>query len=107
MCTVSMVGDVWMKQYPQYAPSYPNPLTTTWTYIPPAITREEFNKLKAEVENLKKLLQLAKAMDDAAGTPDCEMEEKIALIKRVAEAVGVDLSDVFVGRIVEHQDTES
>lgn len=59
------------------------------------ISREEFDALRCEVEELKALLLAAKAFDEATGQPDCEMDEKVELIKRVAEAVGVDLEDLF------------
>lgn len=29
------------------------------------------------------------------GQPDCEMDDKVNLIKRVAELVGVDIKDIF------------
>lgn len=96
MCAVSFVGDQITKTWPA---TYPNTITqppnqTTWV-IQPQVNRAEFDALRAEVENLKKLLKLAKAMDEATGQPDCEMDEKVALIKSVAEALGVDLEDVF------------
>lgn len=93
MCTVSMVGDAYARQWPPIT----TPQTVT-TYIG-GVSRAEFDALKAEVENLKKLLKLAKAMDAAAGTPDCEMDEKVALIRSVADAVGVDMADVFAAAV--------
>jgi hypothetical protein len=93
MCTVSAMGDEWGRTFPDRWPNvYPSPNTST--YIVP-ISREEFEALKSEVEALKRLLQEAKAFDEATGQPDCEMDEKVALIRKVAEFVGVDLEDVF------------
>jgi len=37
----------------------------------------------------------AKVFDAITEQPDCEVDEKVALIKRIAELVGVDLHDVF------------
>lgn len=37
----------------------------------------------------------AKAYDEANGEPECEIESKVALLRAVAEAVGVDLDDVL------------
>lgn len=56
---------------------------------------EEFEALRREVQELKELLKAAKKFDQATGQPDCEMDEKIAFIKQVAEFVGVDLQDVL------------
>lgn len=58
-------------------------------------SREEFDRLKKEVEELKLLLKAAQKFDEATGQPHCEQDEKIAFIKKIAEFVGVDLKDVF------------
>lgn len=75
MCVVSNVGDYGRNAIPN-----------TYTWIPPqgwpnAIppippSRAEFDKLKKEVEEMKKLLEAAKAYDDATGQVDCHMEER-------------------------------
>lgn len=97
MCTVSFIGDSWQKTTPQTYPwiyPYVQPDTKV-TIAPSEVSRDEFLKLKREVEELKKLLTAAKEFDAATGQPDCEMDEKVELIKRVAELVGVDLGDLF------------
>lgn len=90
MCTVSMVTDHFRDGYLN---RWPQPQSTTFT-IPP-ISREEFDALKREVEDMKKLLLRAKEYDERNGEPDCEMEEKVAIVKKVAELVGVNLDEVF------------
>jgi hypothetical protein len=94
-----MVGDHYddiFRPRPWY-PSIPN-----WPSVPdggpasiPGISRQEFDALKREVEDMKKLLIRAKEYDERNGEPDCEMEDKVALLKKIAKAVGVDLSEVF------------
>lgn len=95
MCVVSMLGDDWGRRFPKSWPEIPltpdRPLINLDNYI----TKEEFNKLKNEVEELKKLLLAAKEYDKATGQPNCEMDEKVALIKKIAEAVGVNVDAVF------------
>lgn len=95
MCVTSFVGDVyrdrWIERYPQTIPQ----VTTTGTFVYTGIGREEFDALKREVEEMKELLIAAKRYDEEHGEPDCEMDDKVALLKRVADAVGVDLSEVF------------
>ena len=83
MCVVSSIMDNWNQRYPLYYPAIT------------AVSREEFEALKYEVEELKNLLKVAKEFDEKTGQPDCELEEKFELLKRVAEAVGVDLRDVI------------
>lgn len=98
MCTLSNIGDYWgdsyRRRYPQ--PSIVQPwVVTDWSPVPSNISQEEFNKLKAEVEALRKLLEAAKEFDEATDQPNCEVDPKVALIKAVAEALGVDMSTVF------------
>ena len=89
MCVVSNIGDHFTRdRFPQ------NDWQQYHTH-PELVTKEEFNKLKAEMEALKKLLKAAKIYDEETGQPDCEMEDKVAIIKDLAEKLGVDLEDVF------------
>ena len=62
---------------------------------PGPVSREEFDALKKEMEELKKLLKAAKEYDEKTGQPDCHMDEKVELIKKIAELVGVDLKGIF------------
>jgi hypothetical protein len=90
MCAVSMVGDYWRdRTFPESFPSYPS-----WPNRTPP-SRAEFDDLKRSIEELKKLLVAAKRYDVAQGEPDCEMDDKVALIKKLAEIVGVDMKEVF------------
>lgn len=114
MCVVSMIGDDWRRSFPQKYPWWPavNPDSSGGDKIIPStefnfnITREEFEKLKieheekiktlkAEVEALKELLKAAKIYDEKTGQPDCEVDEKVNLIKKIAELLDVNMDDVF------------
>lgn len=88
MCSVSAVGDIYSRQLPQIHQFINGPGLT-------APTRAEFEALKKDVEEMKRLLKRAKKYDDETGQPDCEMEDKVALLKKVAEMVGVDLSEIW------------
>ena len=92
MCIVSAVGDDWSRTVPNTYPWVSQGIGTVELYPP---TRQEFEQLKTEIQELKKLLEAAKAFDEATGQPDCHMDDKVALIKKLAEYVGVDISDVF------------
>src|SRR4029077_15180212 len=102
MCTVSMIGDHYRdkwKEYPWWVEPYTSPYTTPFTpnISPPPlapmiqkiteISRVEFEALKKEVEELKKLLVRAKEYDEKNGEPNCEMDEKVAILRAVAKAV--------------------
>lgn len=94
MCVVSNIGDYWREKLPEQ-----HPWTTPWIQPNPGVsfspTREEFEALKRDVEALKKLLEAAKKFDEETNQPHCEHEDKVALIKKVAELVGVDLKGVL------------
>lgn len=108
MCAVSNIGDYWKDQLPKKHPwvapytdpGYPSvpayPIDRgSLQPTPPGVTQEQFNELKKEMEELKKLLKAAIEYDKKTGEPDCHMDEKVALIKRLAELVGVDMKDIF------------
>ena len=96
MCVVSNIGDGWSKRFPEVYPwAVPHTTPPTTQTISVGISRWEFDALKKEVEALRELLIAAKKFDEETGQPDCEVDEKVALIKKVAELVGVDISDVF------------
>jgi len=105
MCTVSMVGDFYRDtlpgKYPYIMPHvFPDTNPTLPGFgqffnAPPAITRAEFDALKAEVAQMKELLKRAKEYDERNHEPDCEVEEKMDLLRKVAKLVGVNLDDVI------------
>ena len=96
MCAVSMIADHYTDKWRKQA--WPVQLPQV---IQPGPSQAEFDALRREVADLKELLLKAKAHDAATGQPDCEMAEKVALLKTIAEFVGVDLRDVFGSQPVE------
>ncbi len=110
MCTVSYIGDNYRDNFPPRWPNVPVwPAQPTGVPYPaqpgipgqpvpvftPAVSKEEFEALKKEVEELKQLLKAAKKFDEETGQPDCHMDDKVEFIKKLAEYVGVDLEDIF------------
>lgn len=98
MCIVSMIGDEFSKRFEPYKEFIITPATqtsATQTFSGALVSKEEFEKLKSEVELMKSLLKKAKLYDEETGQKDCEMEEKVSFIKKIAEAVGVDLEEIF------------
>ena len=90
MCSVSMVADHYKDNFLQRWPNMQQGIP-----LVPPVSRLEFEEIKAQIEDMKKLLLRAKEYDKRNGEPDCEMDEKVALVKRVAELVGVNLDEVF------------
>lgn len=106
MCTVSAIGDHYGDRWrdkPFAVPGttpyiYPQVAPNTWPAPPdepPVISREEFEILKIQVQEMHEMLRVAKKYDEDSGQPDCEMDEKIETLRRVADFVGVSLEDVF------------
>lgn len=88
---VSNIGDGWTNAFPDKWPHFnPPPII-----VPPEVSRAEFEALRKEIKELKKLLEAAKQFDKETGQPDCEMNEKVEMIKKIARLVGVNLGDVF------------
>ena len=100
MCAVSYVGDYWKRDFNERHPGWryeqPSSFPTPGSgFNEPTVSKKEFDALKKEMKELKKLLKAAKKYDEAMGEPDCEMDDKVALIKKVAKVVGVDMNEVF------------
>lgn len=95
MCTVSMIGDhyrdMWEPEpwFPWQTPHGSQQGT------PPEISRAEFEELKRQVAEMKELLKRAKEYDARNNEPDCEIDEKMDLLRKVAKLVGVSLDDVI------------
>lgn len=99
MCTVSMVGDHYRDHWPiKWPPVFPPNQTQTWPDMT-GVTREEFDALLRDVEEMKELLERAKKYDEDNHEPDCEVDEKMAILKKVADAFGVDISDVISKKV--------
>lgn len=88
MCVVSMIGDHYSDKWKADAYQY------TINHIC-EVSKAEFESLKKEVEEMKQLLIKAKIYDEQNNEPNCEMEDKIKLLKEVAEKLGVNLDEVF------------
>lgn len=91
MCVVSMIGDHYGRRFREM------PWVNPYIQEPPMqqlyspVQRHEFEALKAQVEGMVALLKRAKIYDEEHGEPACEIEEKMALLRKVAALVGVDL----------------
>lgn len=95
MCVVSMIGDHYDDKWREPWNGKINNTGTTYTFTNNSVSKEEFESLKKEVEEMKQLLIKAKIYDEKNNEPDCELEDKVAFLKKIAEAVGVDLEEVF------------
>ena len=84
MCAVSYVGDYFRDTWPKK--------NNGWEYVEVnGPTRYEFNKLKEEVEALRDLVESAKKYDEVLGEPDCEIDDKVERIRKVAKHFGVEI----------------
>lgn len=102
MCVLSMIGDhyreKWHREWPVFFPvTTPTMPTISFIAVPP-VSREEFDALKLQVDEMVSLLKRAKIYDEEHGEPECEIEEKMALLREVARLVGVDLKTALEGQ---------
>ena len=61
----------------------------------PSPSQQEFDELKRQVDEMKLLLARAKKYDEENNEPDCEIDEKMKILRAVAAVVGVSLDDVL------------
>lgn len=90
MCVVSMVGDFYQDKWKEY-----QPYTTITNFPISEVSKAEFDKLKKEVEDMKELLKRAKIYDEKNNEPDCEIQEKMEFLRKMAKMVGINLDDVI------------
>lgn len=102
MCVVSMVGDHYTDKWRPLGPWFPVAPLDPWPahadpplITPPWPTREEFDALKRDVAEMLALMKRAKEYDAANGEPDCEMDEKLKVLRAVAKLVGIDLDSAL------------
>ena len=95
MCTVSAIAENYRDRFPHRWTGVAPWVSPNTAMPPPEISRHDFDDLRREVKELKDLLIQAKKFDEETGQPDCEMEEKVDMIKKLADYVGVDMEDVF------------
>lgn len=84
VCVVSNILD---QQIPTFPP---------WTREPeiyplPTSNEKEFEELRKRIEELEKLIEAGKKYDEATGQPDCELDEKIELLRKIADQLGVEI----------------
>lgn len=97
MCVVSFVGDAYKRHFDDVwpkGPIYPNGYSPNVPYGP---SQAEFDELKAKVDEMIALLKAAKQYDILTGQADCQMEEKMEFLRKVAKLVGVDLDKEAFG----------
>lgn len=87
MCVVSFVGDHYQDRWTQ--PPYEFKFNN-WNEV----SKEDFEALKKEVEELRQLLKKAIKYDEENGEPECQMEDKVELLRKVAKLVGVELEEL-------------
>lgn len=104
MCVVSMVSDNFGHEWTKQRINDPyniewlqkiqlDPTQITLSQSP--FTVEQYYALKQQVKDLTALLRLALEYDKRTDQPDCESEDKLARIRPVAAAFGVDIDAIL------------
>jgi hypothetical protein len=101
MCVVSAIGDKWSRpdMWPNWPQTIPFPDTSPRKPIGlelnEILLRKEIDRLTKKVSEMKKELEAAKAQDIANGNPDCEMDEKVIILRKIADMFGIELKEIF------------
>lgn len=99
MCVVSMISDHYQNKWQQGTlPGQSGTITITnqpFEFGNLPVTQQQFDELKKEVLEMKALLLAAKTYDEKTNQKDCEMKDKVAVLQKIAQLVGVTLEDVF------------
>lgn len=86
MCAFSAVIDNVARPWQPLVPTFDN------------VSRGEFEmfrrKFEVEIRALRELLPHVQKYDEATGQPDCESDEKLALLRMIAEKLGVDVKGI-------------
>lgn len=93
MCAVSFVGDAYKRHFEDIYPKGPIGWPVGGGYkpnVPYGPSKEEFDELKAKVDEMIALLKAARQFDELTGQAECQMDEKIAFLKKIAALVGID-----------------
>lgn len=101
MCVVSMVMDHYQDRW--FPKPQPGPFIDGNAILIADLQKKlnEQNslieKLTREFEEMKSLLERAQKYDADNNEPDCEVDEKVQLMLKLAELLGVDPGDVLKG----------
>lgn len=95
-----MVSDHYIEKWqpqPWFVPIMPGLPNAAPIPIPLSelATKQEIEEIRRDVAEMKFLIQRAIKYDKAHDEPHCEIEDKVALLRAVAKAVGVNLDDVI------------
>jgi hypothetical protein len=63
--------------------------------IDPGVSKEDFAAFKKEFEEFKQLVKRAIKYDEDNNEPHCEVDEKVEIIRKLAEQLGVTVDDIF------------
>lgn len=90
MCITSAVSDYYRHNtLPNSIPNWSAVINSPLDY------QTQINQMRKDIEELKILLTAAQRYDAVVGEPHCEDPEKVALIRKIADIVGVDLKGIF------------
>ena len=102
MCVTSAIGTTYYKDFhDRYPPGWPwQPNPNTMPSVPQPSNDKYFQdrkieELRKEVKALRDLLEHSQKFDKATGQPNCEVDEKVDFIKKLANFVDVDMGEVF------------
>lgn len=104
MCVYSLVVDHFTDKWRPYVPAWPPEGTGgNGIGVPPNITigitspltQAEIDQFRRDVAEFKILLERAREYDRRNNEPECESDEKLTILKKIAAALDIDLTEVL------------
>lgn len=92
MCVVSMVADHYDKKWGQNFPSINNESANSLRIN---MLQGQLEQLRKEFEEFKELWKKAAEYDKQHNQPHCEQEEKLKILRKVAEVLDINIDDVL------------
>lgn len=95
MCVVSNMGDEFTRRWPMPVSPWPHTPMSPWPGLPKTLPQEPYRgPTREQFEEFLELFRAAKKIDVYLGTPDCELDEKLATLRAHAKRLGLDPSVV-------------
>lgn len=102
MCVVSNIGDNYQRNdgwpwrpvnpwppLPEIDKAIPQDFRPIWE---DAVKDKKIADLEDRIKALEELIRKGKEFDAATGQPDCELDEKYELLRKIAKEMGVEIT---------------
>lgn len=99
MCIYSAIGDYYDKNFQDNWPDIYRTVTqdsdaVTKADLEKLATKEDIARIEKTLVSIRELLKAAIKFDDETDQAHCENEDKVALLRKLGDVLGVDMRDI-------------